>query len=184
MEKILELQRRFFRKEKNEWKPTHPFYPFFTRFQEKLSNAQLFLSCENHYLDRKHTRYASEKSISKLFSSKQLAELSGNLDELTKEWSFCSLYIRNRNEKNEQIRKALQYINENQLIGSVISAEYIAQHIFAEFIKNQPIEWLQLFYAFLGTQKSMLETLRNKPFILCAALLSSGNAIHSDNGSS
>ncbi len=159
---------RFFRKEKNAWKPAHPFYPFYIRFQEKLSEMRVFLSCENHYLDKKHTRYATEKSISKLFSSNQLAELSGNLDELTNEWSFCSLYPGNRNDKNEQIRRTLQYIDENKLVGSLISVEYIAEHISPEFIKNQPVEWLQSFYAFLGTQKKMREMLRCKPFILCA----------------
>jgi len=163
---------QFFRKEKNGWKPAHSFYLFFTRFQEKLSEASVFLSCEGHYLNRKHTRYATEKSISKLFSSKQLADLSGNPDELTREWSFCSLYIGNQNEKNEQIRKSIQYIKENELIGSTISPEYIARHLSSAFICTQPIEWLQQFYAFLGTQKTLWATpespLRYKPFILCA----------------
>ncbi|MDR1729337.1 MAG: hypothetical protein LBR52_01585 [Prevotellaceae bacterium] len=158
----------FFRKEKSEWKPAHLFYPFYIRFLEKLSSAPVFLSCEGHYLNRKHTRYATEKSISNLFSSARLAELLDNPDELTKEWSFCSLYTGSRNEKNEQIRKSLQYIKENELIASLISPEYIARHISGSFIKNQPVEWLQSFYTFLGTQKTMLEILHCKPFILCA----------------
>ena len=163
---------RFFRKEKNEWHPTHLFYPFYIRFQEKSSEAPLFLSCENHYLDRKHTRYATEKNIGKLFSSRQLVDLSGNWEESTKEWCFCSLYVGNQNERNEQIRKSIQYIRENELIGSTISPEYIAQYLSEEFIRTQTIEWLQQFYAFLGTQKMLWSApespLRYKPFVLCA----------------
>ncbi len=162
----------FFHREKNEWKPVHPFYPFFIRFQEKLSGSRVFLSSGNHYLDRRHTQYATEKSICKLFTSGQLANLSDNGEELANEWSFCTLYPGSQNEKNEQIRKSLQYIKENELIGSVISPEYIARHLSATFIQTQPVGWLRQFYAFLGTQKMLWATpgspLRYKPFILCA----------------
>ncbi len=117
-------------------------------------------------------QYATEKSICKLFTSGQLANLSDNGEELANEWSFCTLYPGSQNEKNEQIRKSLQYIKENELIGSVISPEYIARHLSATFIQTQPVGWLRQFYAFLGTQKMLWATpgspLRYKPFILCA----------------
>lgn len=170
---IIPIERnKFFRKEKNEWIPTHLFYPFFTCFREKLSGAPLFLSCDNHYLDRNHTRYATEKSISKLFSPRQLFELSGDQEELEREWSFNTLYVGSQNERNEQMRKSIQYIKECGLISSVISPEYIAQYLSPEFIRSQTIEWLQLFYTFIGTQKPLWANpespLRYKAFILCA----------------
>jgi hypothetical protein len=161
----------FYRKEKHTVRDVHPFSSFYERFCQKLSVAPVFLSNSGRYLPAYNTRYASEKSISRLFTSRQLAFLFGNEKEPEEEWSFTTLYAGNDSEKNEFVRKSLIYIRENGYIHSLITPELIGEYVSGDFIEKQSTEWLRQFYIFLSGQKKLWSgpgaVLRYKPFILC-----------------
>lgn len=162
----------FFKKEKSGYVPVNPFYPFYDRFVEKLSTAKLFLSDDGRYVDRKHTRFASEQALIELFSTEKYAEMQRSEEEQTKAWCFLSLYKEGDANLKAHLQNILSYIKENGLISSYVTPELIVDSLTGDFVKCQDIDWLKEFYAYLVSHNELFDKkgaeIRTKQFILCS----------------
>lgn len=165
---IVPTDKSLFFNKKNE--PTSLFHTFYTKLADFLKRADVFWA-EGEYISSRQTRFATEKSIEKLFDSVQLSNLFCNNAEESRRWAFSTLHIGNNSEENVKIRRKLDYIEEHSLVSSHVSAQRIAENITDTFIESQEINWLKRLYTFFGSHKgvynSASSTLRAKPFVLC-----------------
>ncbi|MCB9018069.1 MAG: hypothetical protein WCQ55_00545 [Paludibacteraceae bacterium] len=162
----------FFKKEKDGYVPISPFHPFYDRFVEKLSTGRVFLSADGSYVDRVHTRYATDKALIPLFPTDKYAEMTKNVAELSKSWTFLSLYEDADAGHNARLHNILSYIHDNGLISTLVTPDTIVDGLNGDFMKCQDLDWLKDFYAYLISHGELLEkkgaVIRNKPFILCS----------------
>ncbi len=133
------------------------FKPFYIAIKEKLSNEQLlpssdgFVACKNAY-------WAFVPQIPEVFSNNQLAFL---IDNENAKWAFTSFgrqeTLRTNRELSDYIDSITQdWFNEDKLIGRITS----------EFIKAQPIEWLQKLYKYVAETSGRTKLIKTKPIFL------------------
>ena len=135
------------------------FKPFFDNIKQKLQTDTLLPAANGEYSSKSHSYWASDTELVKLFSDKQLAQLTGR--ESAK-WVFLSRSRKGANKKLEE------YIDGgfHNLIVSSLDPESVLKKITADFIAAQSQEWLHKLYAYLAKHVSYQNVVKKKPIFL------------------
>ena len=145
------------------------FKPFFTAIKDKLQTDTLLPAANGECSSKSRSYWASDTELVKLFSDKQLAQLTGI--ERAK-WVFLS---RGRKEVFTANKKLAEYIDggdgrlfhkQPNLIVSSLDPEAVLRKITANFIAAQTQVWLHKFYAYLSERASYQKYVKDKPIFL------------------
>ena len=133
------------------------FKPFYTAIKETLSQEELLPSF-NTYVKSEDAYWASYPEISNLFTNNQLSQLTNNKNA---KWVFASV---SREETVRLQRTLAGYIDS--ITSDYITQEKIINFITAEFIENQSLEWLHMFYKYVSESTVRRKLIKTKPIFL------------------
>ena len=153
------------------------FLPFYEEIKRKFEESNLLPSKEG-YVGVNNAYWSSVPQLPQLFSNEQLGEIVDNPEAA---WVFASLA---RDEVQRNKKELFSYIDalvrtniNEDIILSGRTREFFFRDgvrqslenikgISAEFIENQPIDWLHSFYKWISETKHRREVASNKPIFI------------------
>lgn len=135
------------------------FEPFRGAFRALFQNAAV-LPAKNGYVDRPHAAWPESIAVPRLFSDEQLQALYC-VDGL--KWAFPTIPQENRwrNVGKSLTADVFDFIEE--CAGGCIYDNNIIERITADFIKRQPMEWLEKLYDWISDNKDRVNKARTAP---------------------
>ena len=151
------------------------FLPFYEIIKDKMATEKL-LPTLTGYACKDNAYWASVIQLNKLFSNEQLSKI---VDNVGAEWVFTSIGRDDVRRSNKALCAYIDDItktnlNEESIINGRTKVQYYyskkeivpVKGITDQFIEEQEIEWLHLFYKWISETSRRIEMILTKPIFL------------------
>jgi len=145
------------------------FKPFYIYIKDIMKSAEI-IPAENGYTSSENAYWAFVPPLTKVFSDKQLSEISKDKNA---KWVFRTIGRQDTLRKNKALSSYIDditkvWIDEDDLIDgwSYENSSERIPGITAEFVENQTIEWLHIFYQWLSETTRRTESVISVPIFL------------------
>ncbi|MDR3294970.1 MAG: ATP-binding protein [Clostridiales Family XIII bacterium] len=145
------------------------FKPFYTEIKKTFESEAIIPTSNGGYVNTDSAYWAFVPRIAELFSNEQLAALAKN--ESAK-WVFITFGRQDTQRKNKELTEYIDNITavwldeDDMLKGWSTEDDESYEGITAEFIEEQPVEWLHSFYKWISETKGRTELIRTKQIFL------------------
>jgi len=139
------------------------FTPFYSSIKNQLKTQELLPAKGETFAQKENAYWAVSPDLTELFSNEQLSLLVGKKNA---KWVFSSISRTESTEIRDYIDggsdRTWEKREPNLIKANLDFENKIANLITAEFIKEQPDEWLHKFYDYLSERKSYQDKFKTK----------------------
>ncbi len=138
------------------------FEPFRAAFRKLFQNAAV-LPTKDGYVDRPHAYWPESIAVPRLFSDEQLQKLYGVQGI---KWAFPTIprENRSRNVGKELTADVFEFIED--CTEECVYDNHLIARINADFIEQQPMEWLERLYDWIADNDQRVRKARTAPIFL------------------